>query len=70
MLGITIPKNVSRVFFIKTKGEWIISGEKFVFQKSSLLMTPCYDVTISGKECFIKLEWVVQLRQILSFLFK
>ena len=58
MLGITIPKNVSRIFFIKTKGEWIISGKKLVFLKYSLLMTPYYDVTISGKECFIKLEWV------------
>ena len=57
MLGITIPKNVSRIFFIKTEGESII-----VFHKSSLLMTPCYDVTISGKERFIKLEWVFQLR--------
>ena len=36
--------------------------EKLVFHKSSLLMTTYYDVTISGKECFIKLEWVVQLR--------
>ena len=26
----------------------------------SQLMTPCYDVTISGKECFIKLEWDVR----------
>ena len=55
-------KNVSRIFFIKTKGEWIISGKKLVFKKSSLLMTPCYDVTISGKEYFIKLEWVVGWR--------
>ena len=47
---------------MKTKGEWIISGEKLVFHKSSLLMTPYYDVTISGKECSIKLKWVVQLR--------
>ena len=61
MLGITIPKNVSRIFFLNERGIdyfW----EKLGFHKSSLLMTPCYDVTISGKECIIKLEWVVKLR--------
>ena len=43
--------------------------EKLVFHKASLLMTPCYDVTISGKERFIKLEWVVQLRYVFTFEF-
>ena len=62
MLVITIPKNVSMIFFIKKKRGMDYFWEKIVFHKSSLLMTPCYDVTISGKECFIKLEWVVQLR--------
>ena len=61
MLGITIPKMFLEYFFIK-KGEWIISGKNLFFHKSSLLMTPYYDITISGKEYFIKLEWVVQLR--------
>ena len=53
-------KNVSRIYFFKRKGNWLFLG--IFFHKSSLLMTPCYDVKISGKECFIKLEWVVQLR--------
>ena len=35
--------------------------EKSVFHKSSLFMTPYYDVIISGKECSMKLGWVVQL---------
>ena len=61
MLGITIPKMFLGYFFMKKKGEWIISGKNF-FHKSSLLMTTCYEVTISDKECSIKLEWVVQLR--------
>ena len=46
--------------FMKTKGEWIISGKKH--DKSTLAMTPYYDVKILSKECSIKLEWVVQLR--------
>ena len=61
MLGITIPKMFLGYIFFNERGIdyfW----EKLVFHKSSLLMTPCYDVTISGKEFFIKLEWVVQLR--------
>ena len=61
MLGITIPKMFLGYILLNERGIdyfW----EKLVFHKSSLFMTPCYDVTISGKECFIKLEWVVQLR--------
>ena len=61
MLGITIPKMYLEYFFFKERGIYYFC-EKLVFHKSSLLMTPYDDVTISGKECFIKLEWVVQLR--------
>ena len=61
MLGITIQKIFLGYFLLKRKGNGLFMG-KTCFHKSSLLMTPCYDVTISGKECFIKLEWVVQLR--------
>ena len=55
-------KNVSRIFFYENDRGMDYFWEKLVFHKSSLLMTPYYDVTISGKECSIKLEWVVQLR--------
>ena len=66
MLGITIPKMFLAYFFIKTKLGMDYFWEKTFFHKSYLLMTPYYDVTISDKECFIKIEWVVQLRYILS----
>ena len=59
MLGITIPKMFIGYFLLKRKGNRLFLGKKLVFHKSSLLMTPYYDVTISGKECFIKLELVV-----------
>ena len=61
MLGINLPKMFLGYLFLKRKGNGLFL-RKIVFHKSSLLMTPCYGVTISGKECFIKLEWVVQLR--------
>ena len=61
MLGITIPKTFLGYFLLKRKGNGLFLG-KLVFHKSSLLMTPCYDVTILVRECFIKLEWVVEFR--------
>ena len=47
---------------MKRKGEWIIYENKKLFAKSCLLMTPCHDDKISGRECTIKLEWIGQLR--------
>ena len=51
MLGITIPKMYLGYFFLNERGIDYFC-EKLVFHKSSLLMTPYYDVTISGKVFF------------------
>ena len=58
MLGTAIPKMSVGYFLRKRKGNGLFLGKTCL----TLLMTPYYDVNISGKECLIKLEWVVQLR--------
>ena len=57
MLGITIPEMFLGYILLKRKGNGLFLGKTCFLEVFSI-----NDVTISGKECFIKLEWVVQLR--------
>ena len=50
MLGITIPQMFLGYFLLKRLGNGLFLGKPVFLHKSSLLMTPYYDVTISGKE--------------------